>query len=344
MTAILRADGLTKSFGSVTAVSELSLAVGSGEVFGLVGPDGAGKSTTLRLLCGLLDPDAGGVEIGGRRVDSSRAAAGIGYVPQQFALSPELTVWENCVFAAEVFGVPSGERDQRIEELLVRTDLDRFKDRRAGKLSGGMKRKLSLICALVHRPPLLLLDEPTSGVDPVSRREFWRLLYGLAREGMALIVSTTYLDEAERCDRVGILYEGRLVMCDEPAALRRSIDARVVDIWCDRREAVRRGLAPLAHVRAAQITGDRLRVFLAREGVEPAAFIEAAVRGGAPIRHWTETLPTIEDVFLKFLKERGQVAPELVVAGAEGGEGGEGAEGAESSGEVGLSERVDDST
>ena len=332
MTAILRADELTKHFGSVTAVRGLSLAVGAGEVFGLVGPDGAGKSTTLRLLCGLLDPDGGSVEIGGRRVDSSRAAAGIGYVPQQFALSPELTVWENCVFTAEVFGVPIADRDRRIDELLGRTGLARFKDRRAGKLSGGMKRKLALICALVHRPPLLLLDEPTSGVDPVSRREFWRLLYGLAREGMSLIVSTTYLDEAERCDRVGILYEGRLVMCDEPAALRRSVDARVVDIWCDRREAVRRGLAPLAQVRAAQITGDRLRVFLAREGVDPAAFVEAAVRGGAPIRHWSETLPTIEDVFLKFLKERGQTAPEPVAIVA----------GGESDG-AGASEQTDDS-
>lgn len=326
MTAILRADELTKHFGKATAVRDLSLTVSSGEVFVLVGPDGAGKSTTLRLLCGLLDPDAGSVEIGGRRVASSRAAAAdIGYVPQQFALSPELTVWENCVFTAEIFEVPAEARDRRIDELLGRTGLSPFRKRRAGKLSGGMKRKLALICALVHRPPLLLLDEPTSGVDPVSRREFWRLLYELAREGMALVVSTTYLDEAERCDRVGILYEGRLVMCDEPAVLRRSIDARVVDIWCDRREAVRRGLAALAQVREVQITGDRLRVFLARDGAESAAFVEAAVRQGAPINHWTETLPTIEDVFLKFLKERGLTVPEPAAVGAGDEDAGPGA-------------------
>jgi ABC-2 type transport system ATP-binding protein len=207
-----------RRFGSLTAVDGLDLEVRPQEVFGLVGPDGAGKTTTLRLICGLLDPSGGDVELAGFNParDPDAVKDRIGYMAQRFGLYVDLTVEENLHFYAELFGVGRQERDRRMAELLGITRMEPFRGRRAGQLSGGMKQKLALACTLLHRPQVLLLDEPTNGVDPVSRRDFWIILERMVAEGMTLLVTTCYLDEAERCDRVGFLHRGKLLACEPP--------------------------------------------------------------------------------------------------------------------------------
>jgi len=309
VTPILRAEGLTKTFGQVVAVEDFSLSIAPGEIFGLVGPDGAGKSTTLRLLCGIMVPDRGCVMVAGHDLVNAKAAASqVGYVPQRFALSPMLTVAENAAFTAEIYGVPPAVQAERIAVLLEFTGLAPFARRRAGQLSGGMQRKLALVCALLHRPPLLLLDEPTSGVDPVSRQHFWELLHRLACEGIALVVSTTYLEEAERCHRVGILYRGRMMLCDTPEALRARRRARVVELWCDEIVKARQVIEKMPEVQAVYLTGDRLRVFLPLDAPSEEEFLRRAEAAGAGIRGAVRGSPTVEDAFLYFLREQ-QYAP-----------------------------------
>ena len=222
---MIEARGLRRRFGAVTAVDGLDLQVASGEVFGLVGPDGAGKTTTLRMLCGLLDPTEGQVLVAGYDPvrDPDAVKDRLGYMAQRFGLYVDLSVEENLLFYAELFGVEPGERDRRMAELLSITRLEPFRERRAGQLSGGMKQKLALACTLLHRPQILLLDEPTNGVDPVSRRDFWVILDRMVSQGMTLLVTTSYLDEAERCHRVGLMHHGRLLACDRPEAVRRMV-------------------------------------------------------------------------------------------------------------------------
>jgi ABC-2 type transport system ATP-binding protein len=218
---MIHATNLTRSFGSLTAVNSLSLTIPEGELFGLIGSDGAGKSTTLRILAGILDPSGGEVRVLGRRfpVEAELVKGEIGYMSQRFGLYPDLTVAENISFYADIFGVTGNQRRERIDRLLAFSGLAEFTARQAGRLSGGMKQKLGLCCALIHKPRLLLLDEPTNGVDPVSRRDFWRILRELHAEGVTIVVATAYLDEAGRCDRVGLIHGGRLIACDSPAAL-----------------------------------------------------------------------------------------------------------------------------
>ncbi|HSL40244.1 MAG TPA: ABC transporter ATP-binding protein, partial [Desulforhopalus sp.] len=212
------ADQLTKSFAGTTAVEELCLTVFPGEIFGLVGPDGAGKSTSLRMLATIMDPDSGSVRIAG--FDPAKAAAQardqLAYMSQKFGLYQDLTVGENIQFYADLYGVSRKGRRQKIGELLDFSHMRPFIARRAGALSGGMKQKLQLVCALIHTPKVLLLDEPTNGVDPLSRRDFWRILHRLRGEGVAILLSTAYLDEAERCDRVGLIDHGRLLATGPP--------------------------------------------------------------------------------------------------------------------------------
>ncbi|MBI2354204.1 MAG: ABC transporter ATP-binding protein [Deltaproteobacteria bacterium] len=217
----IQADSLTKRFGDLTAVDSLSLSVPEGELFGLVGSDGAGKTTTLRMLAGVLDPSGGALAVLGRPfpAGSEGVRGHIGYMSQRFGLYPDLTVAENIRFYADVFGVAAAERKSRGERLLAFSGLAPFSGRQAGRLSGGMKQKLGLCCALIHKPRLLLLDEPTNGVDPLSRRDFWRILRDLHSEGVTVVVATAYLDEAERCDRVGLIHHGRLIACGTPAEL-----------------------------------------------------------------------------------------------------------------------------
>jgi ABC-2 type transport system ATP-binding protein len=219
--------GLCKRFGKITAVDHLDLSVEKGEIFGLVGPDGAGKTTTLRMLCGLMDPDEGSAQVAGH--DASRESRAvkdrIGYMAQRFGLYGDLTVEENMIFYADLFGIEGQERAELSDRLLRMTRMEPFRARQAGKLSGGMKQKLALMCTLLHRPEILFLDEPTNGVDPVSRRDFWAILYELLKDGITIFLTTAYLDEAERCNRVGLMHKGKLIRCAPPQELKRETNS-----------------------------------------------------------------------------------------------------------------------
>jgi ABC-2 type transport system ATP-binding protein len=227
MPAIIETHNLTRRFGGLTAVDQLDLTVSEGEIFGLVGPDGAGKTTTLRLLCGLLNPTAGGARVAGYDVVSQTQAVKdhIGYMAQRFGLYQDLSVQENMDFYADLFGILGKERIDLEDHLLRMTRMEPFRTRLAGRLSGGMKQKLALICTLLHRPRILFLDEPTNGVDPVSRRDFWTNLYQLLKDGITILMTTAYLDEAERCNRVGLMHRGKLIRCGPPEAVRAETGA-----------------------------------------------------------------------------------------------------------------------
>jgi ABC-2 type transport system ATP-binding protein len=227
MEPIIETRGLTRRFGDLTAVDGLDLTVAQGEIFGLVGPDGAGKTTTLRLLCGLMDPTEGSARVAGHDVvrETQAVKDEIGYMAQRFGLYADLTVQENMDFYADLFGIVGAERKDLQTHLLRMTRMEPFRSREAGRLSGGMKQKLALICTLLHRPRILFLDEPTNGVDPVSRRDFWANLYQLLKDGITILMTTAYLDEAERCNRVGLMHRGKLIRCGAPEAVRASAGA-----------------------------------------------------------------------------------------------------------------------
>lgn len=228
---MIKTDNLTRAFKDLTAVDGLSFEVNRGEIFGLVGPDGAGKTTTMRLLTGILEPTGGSAWVNGNDIikDSEKIKEDIAYMPQKFGLYGDLSVMENINFYADIFSVPGGERTERIDRLLEFSNLSPFKKRLAGKLSGGMKQKLGLVCALIHTPKVLFLDEPTNGVDPVSRRDFWRILYQLLKEKVTIFYSTAYLDEAERCGRIGLLHEGKLLRCAPPKEIRDEKNSKTLE-------------------------------------------------------------------------------------------------------------------
>lgn len=227
----IKADSLTRRFGQVVAVDNLSLQIEEGEIFGLVGPDGAGKTTTMRLLTGILEPDAGEAWVFDKHIvkESESLKDHIAYMSQRFGLYEDLTVIENINFYADIYNVPKKERTGRIDRLMNFSGLAPFKKRLAGNLSGGMKQKLGLTCALIHTPKVLFLDEPTNGVDPVSRRDFWQILYQLLKEKVTILFSTSYLDEAERCRRVGLMHKGKLLKCDFPANIREERKAETLE-------------------------------------------------------------------------------------------------------------------
>ena len=227
MAPIIEIRGLTRRFGALVAVDHLDLTVERGEIFGLVGPDGAGKTTTLRMLCGLMDPTEGSARVAGHDVarESRAVKDQIGYMAQRFGLYQDLTVEENMVFYADLFGITGTERRNLTAQLLRMTRMEPFRQRQAGKLSGGMKQKLALMCTLLHHPQILFLDEPTNGVDPVSRRDFWAILYQLLQNGITIFMTTAYLDEAERCNRVGLLHKGKLIRCSAPDVMKRETGA-----------------------------------------------------------------------------------------------------------------------
>jgi len=224
MDAIIETRDLTKRFGDLVAVDRLNLSIPRGEIFGLVGPDGAGKTTTLRMLCGLMNPTEGSARVAGHDVvrESQAVKDQIGYMAQRFGLYGDLTVDENMEFYADLFDITGAERTRLSEELLAMTRMAPFRKRQAGRLSGGMKQKLALMCTLLHHPQILFLDEPTNGVDPVSRRDFWAILYQLLKDGITIFMTTAYLDEAERCNRVGLMHRGRLIRCEAPGEMKRA--------------------------------------------------------------------------------------------------------------------------
>jgi ABC-2 type transport system ATP-binding protein len=254
---------LSKRYGETTALDELSLDVHSGEIFGLIGPDGAGKTTAMRIACGLLLPDSGTATVMGHDAikEPLMVKEHIGYMPQRFSLYPDLTVAENLRFFADLYGVPKQERAARQERLLQFSRLEPFQKRRAGKLSGGMKQKLALSCTLIHTPSVLVLDEPTTGVDPLSRQEFWTILRELTQTGQALLVSTPYMDEAMLCNRVALLHRGRVLTSGTPAEIPAAFHRKLLEISGTELDATRRilvgnGIAGIAVSRF----GDRLHI------------------------------------------------------------------------------------
>lgn len=295
---MIELQSVTRRFGKLEAVRGLSLKIQEGEIFGLVGPDGAGKTTTLRMLCGLMDPTEGSVKVAGLEVGPNLDAVKdqIGYMAQKFGLYGDLTVQENMLFYSDLFGIDAAARDAKMTEFLQMTRMTPFRHRQAAKLSGGMKQKLALMCTLLHKPRVLFLDEPTNGVDPLARRDFWEILYRLAKEGMTILVSTAYLDEAERCGRVGLLNKGRLIRCDTPANLRASLAPRCFRAEAENLREARQRLRKTAGVLGAEPAGAALHVYL-KEGASVAAIEQAA----APLR-LLPLEPALEDVFIALIQ------------------------------------------
>jgi ABC-2 type transport system ATP-binding protein len=307
----IRSEGLTRTFDAVTAVDRLSLNVAEGEIYGLVGPDGAGKTTTMRLLTAILEPTAGEAWVAGHHIvrEAESIKADIGYMSQRFGLYPDLTTTENIQFYADVYEVPRKGRAERVEELLAFSNLTPFKKRLAGRLSGGMKQKLGLVCALIHTPKVLFLDEPTNGVDPVSRREFWRILYQLLRERVTIFVSTAYLDEAERCNRVALIHSGRLIAVGTPAEVKRLMRGTIIEIRSPRAREATALLRERLGAESVGLFGDRVHAVThepeqamarARSLLDEA---NLACTGSATVE------PTLEDVFVSVLGEPPAEAP-----------------------------------
>jgi ABC-2 type transport system ATP-binding protein len=303
----LELSGLTRTFGAVTAVDHLNLMIPRGELFGLVGPDGAGKTTTLRMLAGILTPTGGDARVAGHSVRRAPEALkdAIAYMSQRFGLYADLTVLENLLFYADLFQVPARERPARIERLLGFSNLTPFQDRLAGKLSGGMKQKLGLACALIHRPQILLLDEPTNGVDPVSRRDFWRILYEMQREGVTILITTAYLDEAERCHRVGLMHHGRLLAVDTPDRIKRLMGGQLVEIPVLDAWRARRRLEHVPEARTVTLFGRRLHVAMEDAGRDLPAILAALEAEGLHPHDPRRVVPTLEDVFIAMVERAG---------------------------------------
>ncbi len=296
---IVRLDGLTREFDGVTAVDGLSFDIAPGELFGLVGPDGAGKTTTLRMLAGVLRPTAGDAILNGISIarDPESAKPHIAYMSQRFGLYADLTVLENLHFYADLYEVPRAERDRRMERLFQFSNLGPFTERLAGQLSGGMKQKLGLSCALIHQPEVLLLDEPTFGVDPISRRDLWLIVHEMVAQGVTAVVSTAYMDEAERFDRVALLNEGRLLALATPEELQRALDGLVYAVEVQPIREARDHLQPLAQIERAAVFGHRLHVTLVQ--ASDASVIASALRDGPfDIGSITPIEPSMEDVFI----------------------------------------------
>ncbi|GAB4504423.1 MAG: ABC transporter ATP-binding protein [Anaerolineales bacterium] len=301
---IIQTTHLSRDFKKTRAVDGLSLSIARGELFGLVGPDGAGKTTTLRLLAGLLDITEGEATVAGLDLRKAYEAIKphIGYMAQQFSLYGELSVLENLHFFAAIFGVPEAVRDERIERLLRFASLTEFTDRRAMHLSGGMQKKLALACTLIHEPEILLLDEPTTGVDPLSRREFWNILTELHLQGTTILVSTPYMDEADRCSRVGLMYAGKLVTCDTPRAIRAALGGEMIEIRSSAWQKVRETVAGQKGVRETQTYGEALHL-LVDDGAKRLKEIEHLLkRQKIPYQSIRVAPVRMEEAFISHIK------------------------------------------
>jgi ABC-2 type transport system ATP-binding protein len=297
---------LTKSFESLTAVNDLNLEVKAGEIFGLVGPDASGKTTTIRMLCGILPPDKGEAKVAGFDIlrEAELLREKVGYLPQRFGLYGDLTVLENIHFYGDLYQVPKKKRKERIERLLQFANLKPFGKRKAQDLSGGMKQKLGLICALIHTPQILFLDEPTTGVDPLSRRDFWMILYDLLKEGVTILFSTSYLDEAERCSRVGLIYQGDLLVADTPSAVRTRIGGTILELRVENRQ---KGMQLLEHVnlvRSLVLSGDKIHI-LVNDPQKGERGIRDILKGqGMEILDLLVVQPSLEDAFVSMVQEK----------------------------------------
>jgi len=307
-TAAIETRDLTRRFGSLAAVDRLSLAIPRGELFGLVGPDGGGKTTTLRMLAGILPPTEGEALVAGHsiRIDAEGLKPKIAYMSQRFGLYGDLTVLENLHFYADLFEVPRRDRASRIERLFRFSNLEPFQDRLADRLSGGMKQKLGLACALIHTPEVLLLDEPTNGVDPVSRRDFWRILYEMLKEGVTILVTTAYLDEAERCNRVGLMHRGRLLAVDTPQRVRMLLPGDLVEIGVSDVWRARQVLADVPQAREVVFFGRRLHVGMADMAADLPAVLSALAAAGLEPESPRRVVPSLEDIFIAMVEGRSE--------------------------------------
>jgi ABC-2 type transport system ATP-binding protein len=300
---VIETSGLSRLFKKTRAVDGLNLSIPPGELFGLIGPDGAGKTTTLRLLAGLLNVSEGKATVLGRDLESQAEdiKPHIGYMAQQFSLYAELSVQENLRLFAELFDVPPRELAGRAERLLAFAGLTEFRARRAAHLSGGMQKKLALACTLVHQPELLLLDEPTTGVDPISRREFWNILTELHVQGTTIIVSTPYMDEADRCSRVGLMYAGRLIECDTPVHVRGALEGNVIEVQVEDWQPALETVSKLPGVGEVQTYGESLHV-LVDSGAQRLAEIRTALaEAGVSVRSMRIAPARMEDAFLSVM-------------------------------------------
>jgi ABC-2 type transport system ATP-binding protein len=303
---IICAEHLTRAFNKNVALREFDLCVERGEIFCLVGPDGAGKTTALRLMAAVMRPTAGRVSLAG--LDSVRHAeavrAHVGYMPQRFSLYSDLSVLENLYFSADIFGVSSDARQKRIKQLLAFSNLTQFAGRRAGQLSGGMQKKLALACTLIHRPDILLLDEPTTGVDPVSRREFWDILTDLHISGTTIVVSTPYMDEAERCNRVGLLFQGTLVECGTPEAIKSRVPGQLIELRPEPLELAQSVLAGRPEVIEVQVYGDLLHVFVDDSSRRIPQVRDVLQAAGVQVKSLRTVQPRMEEAFISLIHER----------------------------------------
>jgi ABC-2 type transport system ATP-binding protein len=302
----VRTQALRKQFGPVVAVDSLDLEIRRGEVFGLVGPDAAGKTTTFRMLCGIMPLTAGHAAVLGFDVarQPEEIKRRLGYMSQHFSLYGDLTVSENLHFFADLYHVPRRERQQRRQELLDFSRLGPFQRRLAQDLSGGMKQKLALACTLMHTPEILFLDEPTTGVDPVSRRDFWRILYALSARGVTLVVSTPYMDEAERCTRVGLMHRGRLIVTDTPDQLKRRMQGDLIEMICTPQRGCAKVLGGLPGVKSVRIFGERVHVWVEEADRDQPALEAALAQGGIDAEHLRRIPPALEDVFVSVIEEQ----------------------------------------
>lgn len=302
------ARGITKSFGDTIAVSPLDFQVTRGEIFGIVGPDGAGKSTLLRLIATIIKPDGGSIIIDGidSRDNPFLIKENMAYMPQRFGLYEDLTVEENIFFFGRLFGISAGEIRKKLTRLYDFSQLGPFSDRLAGKLSGGMKQKLGLACCLVHAPGLIILDEPTNGVDPVSRREFWKILYDLLSEGVTIVVSTAYLDEAERCNRIALMHGGGFIRLGQPRSIKEEIDKRMIDISVGDARAGELALGKAEDFSPVIRTGSSLRVFVSDPQRAVRMIRSLLSREKIEVLDLREVVPSLEDCFLDIISREGE--------------------------------------
>lgn len=302
----IETHNLTREFKHVVAVDSLNLRIEKGEIFGLVGPDGAGKTTTIRLLCAIMNPTGGSARVAGFDVvkEAEDIKKRIGYMAQRFNLYADLSVLENLNFFADIFAVTGEERKERIAQLLSFARLTEFQDRRAGQLSGGMQKKLALACTLIHEPEILFLDEPTTGVDPVSRREFWDILSNLHLRGVTLFFSTPYMDEAERCSRVALMFEGDIIVCDEPEKVKELITGELIELRPKELRRARDLVAGWEGVLEVQTYGDVLHIFVDSVDKRMPELQAHLAMEGIEVEGLRQTRPRMEEAFISLIRKR----------------------------------------
>ena len=302
MNSIIKIENLKKSFGPIKAVDQINLEIYEGEMFGLVGPDGAGKTTTIRILCGLLNPDSGNIKMfeSDLRKKKKEIQNQIGYLSQKFSLYGDLSIDENIEFFAHIHNVKNFK--VRRDELLHFTRLTPFRARLADKLSGGMRQKLALTCSLIHKPKILFLDEPTTGVDPVSRRDFWKILSDLQKEGITILMTTPYLDEAERCNRVALMNRGEIIANDKPQKIKSSTRKKVLEIFCDNIQSAYTKLKVLTDI-DVQIFGDRINIMTDDPQIELEKIKSFLTKQGISITSNRTITPSLENIFIYLVKE-----------------------------------------